>query len=140
MAEFRVLVCGGRKFAHRVWLYSVLNRHHYRHPITQIIDNGEVVGANTMACEWAKDNRVPVLQFNPDLRLVGRLGTPLRAHNILHNTKPDLVIAFPGGERTLTMATMAQAANLIIEEQVEPYAHLIEPALMEIRPENLSAA
>lgn len=107
----RVLVCGGRDFADRQWLYRILDGLHEAHPIGQIIQGG-ARGADTLAKDWARDRGVSVSTFLAAWKEHGRRAGPLRNQRMLDEGKPDLVVTFPGGRGTADMLRRAKIADV----------------------------
>jgi predicted Rossmann-fold nucleotide-binding protein len=100
---YKVLVCGGRIFSDKDKVYSVLNL------INKIFDNdiiiiqGGATGADSLAKEWAADNCVICITENVNWDLYGKKAGPIRNQLMLDKHKPDIVIAFPGGNGTADM-------------------------------------
>lgn len=121
-APTKILVCGGRKFADRQWLYRVLDSALKRYGALVII-NGGAPGADTLAREWAFERLQPAITYparwddiRPGVRVKTRRdGTRYNAdagHErnslMLSDGKPNLVIAFPGGAGTANMVAQAR--------------------------------
>jgi predicted Rossmann-fold nucleotide-binding protein len=116
----KVLVCGGRDFADRPFLYTILNAVHTSEPtrpITLII-NGGAKGADQMASQWALEHGVPKVVEHAQWDQLGYKAGPIRNQKMLDEHKPDMVIAFPGGTGTADMVRRAKANNLIVMEVV----------------------
>lgn len=105
----RVLVCGGRDFTDREWLYSVLDSLPSK---PMYVIHGGAAGADKMAGEWAKSRFIPALVFEADWKQHGRAAGPIRNQFMLDEGHPDLVIAFPGGRGTADMVRKAEAAGV----------------------------
>lgn len=106
-----VLVCGGRGYGNRALLYDVLDVAHAANPIVGIVHGG-AAGADALAGAWARDNGCPEREYLADWDALGRAAGPLRNQKMLDETKPDLVIAFPGGAGTADMVRRAKAAKV----------------------------
>jgi hypothetical protein len=66
----RVLITGGRGFADREMLYTVLDRLNAIHTFTVLI-HGAAPGADTLGGEWAKERGIEdVLRIHNDLQFV----------------------------------------------------------------------
>ena len=107
----KVLVCGGRTFRDREWLYNGLELLHSSiGGITELIEGG-ASGADCLAANWAiwkgiKHTRVPA-----DWELHGRKAGALR--NVqMAELDPDLVLAAPGGAGTQHMIVTAQKRGI----------------------------
>lgn len=111
----RVLICGGRDFANVAFIWSRLDRLHERTPFTAIITGG-YRGVDTIAIEWAVTKPgVKRYVCKAEWTKYGRAAGPLRNARMLE-WKPDLVVAFPGGDDTADMKAKANAAGIQIEE------------------------
>lgn len=109
----KVLVCGGRNFKDREAVFSTLDTIHAEHPITSIIQGG-ATGADTWAAGWAFEQKIECLCFSPDWETHGKAAGPIRNQEMLTDGKPDLIVAFPGGNGTADMVKKAKAAGIRI--------------------------
>jgi predicted Rossmann-fold nucleotide-binding protein len=103
----RVLVCGGRDYQDWPAVADMLWRLHDSSPIGLII-HGCDPGAATLAARWALLAGVPASGFDADFQSHGPAAERLRNARMLAESKPDLVIAFPGGEGTADIITGAE--------------------------------
>ena len=111
----RVLVCGGRNYSDEGRLTEVLDD---LKP-TEIIHGG-ARGADSLAEKWAATRQVPCHVYPADWRRHGRAAGPIRNREMLEQSKPDLVVAFPGGRGTAHMVRIARAAgHRVIEVEAE---------------------
>jgi hypothetical protein len=111
MMEQRVLVCGGRDYSDRRYVYEVLDAAHAANPIIMLIAGG-ANGADALAVDWARMTQVPQLVYPADWEKHGRKAGPLRNQQMLDEGKPHMVIAFPGGRGTADMVKRADAAGV----------------------------
>jgi len=111
----RVLVCGGRDFADREKLASVLDSLHAQRPFSTVI-HGAAPGADTLAGEWAMSRGITVAAFPADWKGQGRAAGPIRNKRMLDEGHPDLVIAMPGGRGTANMVAQAQKAGVAVRQ------------------------
>lgn len=112
----KVLVCGGRDFNDALTLGSWLGGIHKNNgPITLLIEGG-ARGADYMAREFAKWSGIPTQTFEADWTKHGRAAGPIRNQQMLDEGKPDLVVAFEGGDGTRDMVTKARAAGVRVLE------------------------
>jgi hypothetical protein len=109
----RILVCGGRDYINERKVYEVLGE--YKGRVTVII-HGKYKGADFIASTWALLNNVLEDPYPADWIRFGRAAGPRRNKQMLVQGKPDLVIAFPGGDGTANMITQARAANVPVIE------------------------
>lgn len=103
----RVLVCGGRDYKDRAAVDLVLTL-----AKPSVVIHGGAPGADCLAGAWALKNGVAVEAFPADWKKHGRAAGPLRNQRMLDESKPDYVIAFPGGLGTADMVRRAKAAGL----------------------------
>jgi|SRR5215469_8786893 len=109
----RVLVCGGRSFKDREFLFLVLDQHLAR---DDVIISGAARGADRLAIEYAVMRRLACERFPADWALYGKGAGPIRNQQMLDKGKPDLVIAFPGGTGTADMVARAKLAKIEVRE------------------------
>jgi hypothetical protein len=107
----KVLVCGGRDYNNVQRVHDVLDE---LSP-TMIITGG-ARGADYHAEAWARKNSIPFLRFPADWNTHGKAAGPIRNSQMLKESKPDLVVAFPGGRGTADMVRKATKANVQIKE------------------------
>lgn len=103
----RVLVCGGREYNKREHLYAVLDTV----GITTLI-HGAAPGADTLADDWAKARGIPRLPYEADWKRLGKRAGPVRNLLMLQEGRPELVVAFPGGDGTANMVSVAAKAGV----------------------------
>jgi hypothetical protein len=65
-----------------------------------------------MGCRWAIEAGIPVKPYPADWRLHGRAAGPIRNTLMLVEGRPDLVVAFPGGQGTADMTKKALRAGV----------------------------
>lgn len=118
----KVLVCGGRTWGvqlegkppgktvgeQQMLFYSLHSR-----GITEVIHGG-APGADSVAGQWARANRVKETPVKADWQKFGRAAGPIRNAEML-KLKPDLVIALPGGKGTENMIKLSRAAGVKVE-------------------------
>lgn len=85
----RVLVCGSRHFKDKELMEDVLKQWDIR-----TIIEGEARGADTLAREYAKENKIERLGFPAQWDLHGKSAGPIRNAQMLAEGQPDLVVAF----------------------------------------------
>lgn len=110
----RLLVCGGRDYAEKDFLYGVLDGWMFR-PITVII-HGAARGADSLAGQWARDRGIEENAFPADWKKHGKSAGPIRNQRMLVEGRPDMVCAFPGGRGTCHMKEMASKAKVVVWE------------------------
>lgn len=100
--DITVLVCGGREYADRNHVFSVLDKLHKNRTIGLLV-HGSAPGADGLAERWAKRRQVMYLGVPAPWKLMGKAAGPIRNSYMLDRSKPDVVIAFPGGNGTADM-------------------------------------
>lgn len=123
----RVLVCGGRNFSDREFLFSVLDSAYAKRPFSHLIHGG-ARGADSLADAWASKNHVVRLPFLADWEMYGNGAGPMRNTRMIVEGKPDLVIAFPGGNGTADMVRQARKAGIEVFEASPTAPAAIEPS------------
>ncbi len=109
----RVLVCGGRDYDDEARVFAVLDEI----KPTFIIEGG-ARGADSLARRWSLRN----LSANNHLAIKaqwdvnGKAAGPIRNQKMLDKGKPDLVVAFPGGNGTADMVRRARRAGIEVWE------------------------
>jgi hypothetical protein len=106
----KVLVCGGRDFEDKEYLFEVLDKIHSETPITRIIHGG-ARGADSLAGKWAESKTIPITVFHADWKTHKRAAGQIRNSIMLEEGNPDLVVAFPGGKGTFDMGKKSAAAG-----------------------------
>jgi hypothetical protein len=112
-----VLVCGGRDYRNRAYLYGVLDGLHMALKLTRLI-HGDARGADSLADEWARSRDVTVTAFPADWETLGRRAGPAR-NAVMLAERPQYVIAFPGGVGTRDMMRKARAKRVRVMEFLE---------------------
>lgn len=107
----RVLVCGGRDFNDALTLGSWLGGIHKDHGISVLIHGG-ARGADFMAGKFAEWQGIPVKVYPADWDKDGKAAGPIRNARMLAEGKPDLVVAFEGGNGTADMVAKAKRAGV----------------------------
>ena len=105
----RVLVCGGRNYFNRRYLYVTLDGLETK---PTVIIHGDYSGADDFAKQWAKLRGVTEAPFPPDWKKHGRAAGPIRNQQMIDEGAPDLVVAFPGQVGTADMVRRAHSAGI----------------------------
>ena len=117
----RLLVCGGRDFADRELVFRVLDKFHQQTPVGVLINGSSetpervvrrICGADELAFTWAIERGVDWTQFPADWRGEGKAAGPRRNTRMLFTGRPDVVLAFEGGDGTNNMVFQAITANV----------------------------
>lgn len=111
----RVLVCGGRDFDDWQMFTNamILYVGRFRGPNPDItIIAGEAIGADFLAKVYAKCVKWSYEGFPADWKKHGKAAGSIRNQQMLDEGKPDLVIAFPGGNGARDMVTRSKKAGV----------------------------
>lgn len=117
----KLLVCGGRDFADREFVFSCLDRVDRKRRVMLLVHGG-ATGADALADEWAAARGVARLPFpvpREEWRALGPKAGPMRNARMLAIAAPDGVVAFPGGAGTADMVERAHRAGVPV--WVPPY-------------------
>jgi hypothetical protein len=109
----KVLVCGGRNYRDIDRVFFELDKIHFVEGKTiTLLIHGNANGADRLAGHWAVARGVEIASFSADWNAHGRAAGPIRNRKMLEEGKPELVIAFPGGEGTRNMLSIAKKAGI----------------------------
>ncbi len=95
----KVLVCGGRELNDSSFIFSELDRLHAQYDFVTVIE-GAARGVDSIAGDWARARGLDLVEYPADWKNEGRHAALIRNERMLREGKPDLVIAFPGGNGT----------------------------------------
>ena len=122
----RVLVCGGRDFvgrkAEECVSIALDNAQRMASPGDMIVIQGGATGADALARKWCGQRGVPCWTYGADWNVHGKAAGPIRNAKMLRESKPDVVIAFPGGKGTANMVSLAEAARVPVARPPLPLA------------------
>jgi hypothetical protein len=107
----KVLVCGGSKYANRERVFEVLTALNENYGITHLIHGDCPTGADSFAKAWFRQNpSVPYQSGYPaKWDEYGRSEAGFKRNKLMfEESKPDLVVAFPGGRGTRSMVAIAK--------------------------------
>lgn len=123
----RILVCGGRTFHNFQLLTIALNDIAIEFdcktdgeegdwlPTFHIISGG-AKGADSLAEDYATINGCAFTEYPADWNKHGKAAGPIRNQQMLDEGKPDLVVAFPGGNGTADMVSRAKKAGVEVRQ------------------------
>ena len=106
----RILVCGGRDFTDKDLLWKILDEINAENQIVEII-HGDARGADSLAGEYARSNRIIETPFPADWEQYGKAAGMIRNKEMI-KLNPDLVVSFPGGKGTQNMESIAIRENV----------------------------
>ena len=110
----RVLVTGGRDWNKRKVTYAALDQLNATYKFDTLID-GMAKGADEFAFEWALSRGIKTERYKADWDQHGRAAGPIRNQQMIDEGKPDLLVAFPGGNGTADMIRRARDAGVEIK-------------------------
>lgn len=112
----RVLVCGGRNFKDWQLAKDYLDRLHAEVGITCVIHGG-ARGADEIAEWWAGTwAGIESVEFPAAWHKHGKAAGPKRNQQMIDDGKPELVVAFPGGQGTADMVRRAKSHGIQLRE------------------------
>lgn len=109
----KVLVCGGRAFDDTKFIFSELDRLHAQYDFRTVIE-GDARGVDRIAGEWACARGIELIEFPADWENEGRHAALIRNLRMLQEGKPDLVVAFPGGNGTWYTCSHAEKMGIAV--------------------------
>lgn len=111
----RVLVCGGRDYDDREEFFWHMT-HSFPEWKNCTIISGMARGADTLAVDFAKTYNLELLEFPADWDTHKKAAGFIRNQQMIDEGKPDLVVAFPGGNGTADMVRRAFKNNIEVIE------------------------
>lgn len=115
----KVLVCGGRDFFDQAFLNTILDLYHAKCKFELVIEGG-AKGADSLARTWAITNDINYYTSKADWDSFDPAAISIRNRLILEESKPDLVLAFPGHTGTENMINQARLKKTPVVEIVLP--------------------
>jgi hypothetical protein len=123
-----VLICGGRDYSDwstfRNEMFKIAEREfprlqpdwygNYLYAVKIIA--GGAKGADSLAADWAAVEHTDYKEYRADWEKHGKAAGIIRNQQMLDEGKPDLVIAFPGGNGTADMVNRAKKAGVRVIE------------------------
>jgi hypothetical protein len=107
----RVLICAGRHYADSRQCRGVLDAFQRLYPVQVLIHGGnQYLGADIE--EWAREHGADIVRYPPNWQRHGKLAERLRNHFMLHDSRPDVIIALPGGDDTEELVAQARTCGL----------------------------
>lgn len=107
----KVLVCGGRDYNDWDRLEDELNLIERAYGRFTII-SGCARGADSLAMKYAEVYNDTLETYPADWEKFGKSAGHIRNQQMLDESKPDLVVAFPGGRGTANMIERAKKAGV----------------------------
>ena len=103
----KILVCGGRDYQDIETMTAILDELNAKQTISLVI-NGDARGADKNSTLWANQRRIPTKLYPAKWNLYGKSAGYKRNLEMLLDSKPDLVVCFPGGKGTAMMKALAE--------------------------------
>lgn len=111
----KVLVCGGRGFSNRRYLFDSLDAINEREAAITHVIHGGASGADSMAGQWASTHCVQEVRCPANWMVQGKSAGPIRNRAML-GLLPDIVVAFDGGAGTANMVAEARKAGVPVRD------------------------
>lgn len=109
----RLLVCGGRHLDDARFVRAELSRLHAVNPITVLIHGGHIV-LGTVLEDWARENIIHVVRYPSNWQHLGKRADIIRNAFMIDDSRPDCLLALPGGRNTLDLVYRARSAGIPI--------------------------
>ena len=107
----RILGCGGRDYCDRKWIAAHLDAFRAQYGAS-VICTGGARGADTLIDDWAVNHRIDRVVHPAEWDRYGKAAGAIRNVKMLQSFKPDVVIAFPGGNGTEHMVKISREAGV----------------------------
>ncbi len=111
--SIRIIVCGGRDFQDRRFVFKALDLLHTKRTVAEVITGDSPTGAERLARDWALNCGVKLTQCP-----LNRARHGLRAEYVRNaymiTLDPRGVVAFPGGGETAEICQQARVARVPI--------------------------
>jgi hypothetical protein len=107
----RLLISGGRHFDDAASILSELNRIHAEYPVTVLIHGG-LPAIGSAAEDWARQNDVHIIRYPANWSLLGKQADAKRNRFMLEDSRPDALLAFPGGRHLQELVQHARAKGM----------------------------
>ncbi|NHB78571.1 DUF2493 domain-containing protein [Rhodobacter calidifons] len=114
----RLILAGGRHLTDAGLVTRALDRAAEAHALTVLIHGGHALTGQA-AEDWARRQGLHVIRYPPNWQLHGRRAEGLRNAFMLADSRPDLMLALPGGADTADLIARARGIGL----PVQPAGH-----------------
>lgn len=115
----RLLVCGGRHLDDAGLIRQQLDNLHCAVPVTVLIHGGHAV-LGAILEEWARENLVHVVRYPPNWQHLGKRAEAVRNEFMLTDSRPDCLLALPGGRHSLDLLRRARAGGITVVGEISP--------------------
>ena len=106
----RILVCGGRAFANKQLVFDTIKEYD-----PSVVIQGGAIGADALARDWCKSTGTPCITMEAAWDYYRRAAGHIRNGWMLEFCKPEVVLAFPGGNGTKGMIEAARAKGIPVD-------------------------
>ena len=113
----KVVIFGGRNFHKIGFVWRALDILHAKYNFTLVID-GKARGVDTLAHKWALHNGIATVREPADWDKYDKAAGPIRNELMITKYKPDMGIAFPGGDGTSNMTQLCHAYGVEVKTVV----------------------
>ena|SRR5271170_2129826 len=111
MIAKRIIVCGGRRYANRTFVYAALDLLAATFAMPMIVVHGKAPGADDLASQWCLERGVTQEAHPADWDYYGNSAGP-RRNKAMAKAGAALCVAFPGGTGTESMIREATACGI----------------------------
>lgn len=109
----RLLICAGRHYADSRQCRRVLDAFQRVHPVRVLIHGGSQLLGGVIE-EWAREQGIDIVRYPPNWQRHGKQAERQRNHFMLTDSRPDVVIALPGGDDTCELVCQAKASGISV--------------------------
>ncbi|MGY2373019.1 SLOG family protein [Pseudomonas sp. SDO524_S393] len=109
----RVLICAGRHYADTQKSRQVLDAYHRLRPVQVLIHGGNQFLGSAIE-DWARELGIDVVRYPPNWQRHGKQAERQRNHFMLADSRPDVIIALPGGDDTSELVGQARTNGISV--------------------------
>lgn len=109
----RLLIAGGRHLDDAALVTRALDCIHAKTPVSVLIHGGHAFLGVALE-DWARDRQLHILRYPANWRVLGKRAEAVRNAFMLADSRPDMVLALPGGRDTQSLVLAAAAEGLPI--------------------------
>ena len=109
----RLLICAGRHYADTLMCLRVLDAYQAINGVSVLI-HGASPYLGSAVEDWAREAGVDVVRYPPNWQRHGKQAERQRNHFMLTDSRPDVVIALPGGDDTSELVCQAKASGISV--------------------------
>jgi hypothetical protein len=109
----KVLVTGSRNYTDIKFVRDTLDKLHKEYNFTVLIEGG-ASGVDYIAGSWANTIKIEHVVVNAEWNIYGRAAGSKRNQKMIDEYRPDMVVAFPGGNGTKDMIERSKKVGIPI--------------------------